>query len=273
MVDIRHDRRGAGEPVVLIHGIGHHRRAWEPLASLLAERYEVIAVDLPGHGESPAPARPHTYSIPSHADQFEQLFADLGLDRPHVIGNSLGGLMALHLAERGAVRSCLALSPAGFMTTAGALWAGAALFGLRGMTLAPRRVISLAGATPTSRRLFMGSLYVNADRLARDDFVADSLNLRRSRGFWSHIARFTAMRPPRSLGAPTTIAWGARDRLLRPGQARRAQRRLSAARFVPLPHCGHVPMLDDPELILQVATQTFAAAAPEVAPRVVGDVA
>jgi pimeloyl-ACP methyl ester carboxylesterase len=54
---------------------------------------------------------------------------------------------------------------------------------------------------------------------------------------------------------PVTIAWGDRDRLLRPHQARIAQERLPKARFVPLPGCGHVPMTDNPELVADVLLQ------------------
>ena len=54
-LDIRHVRRGSGEPIVLIHGIGHRRQAWDPVIPLLAEESEVIAIDLPGFGESALP--------------------------------------------------------------------------------------------------------------------------------------------------------------------------------------------------------------------------
>jgi pimeloyl-ACP methyl ester carboxylesterase len=52
---INFDRRGAGEPPVLIHGIAHRWQAWEPLLDALAERHDVIAIDLSGFGKSPDP--------------------------------------------------------------------------------------------------------------------------------------------------------------------------------------------------------------------------
>lgn len=109
----RHE--GPGEPVVLIHGIGHRREAWGEVPGLLQARgYDVYAVDLPGHGQSPTPVRPNGYSMRSIADQFERLFASLGIDKPHVVGNSLGGAIGLELAHTGAVRTATLLSPAGF---------------------------------------------------------------------------------------------------------------------------------------------------------------
>src|SRR5437763_1542579 len=57
---------------------------------------------------------------------------------------------------------------------------------------------------------------------------------------------------PAAAGVPTTIAWGRRDLLLFPHQARRARRALPGARFVALPGCGHAPMADDPELVVKV---------------------
>ena len=49
--DLVHDRRGSGEPLVLIHGIGHRRQIWDPIVDDLASRYEVLTIDLSGFGE------------------------------------------------------------------------------------------------------------------------------------------------------------------------------------------------------------------------------
>lgn len=59
-VEVAYERQGSGEPLLLLYGLGHHREAWERIVPLLAERYETIAIDLPGFGQSPdlAPAVP-----------------------------------------------------------------------------------------------------------------------------------------------------------------------------------------------------------------------
>ena len=108
-----HDRRGEGPPLVLIHGIGARRGAWDPVAERLTDR-ETLAIDLPGFGDSaPLPLGPGL-AIPDYVDAVERFFADAGLERPHVAGNSMGGGIALELARRGAVASATALSPIGF---------------------------------------------------------------------------------------------------------------------------------------------------------------
>ncbi|MEV8515601.1 alpha/beta fold hydrolase [Dactylosporangium sp. NPDC051484] len=109
-------RSGSGEPLVLIHGIGHHWRAWEPVIGPLSRHHDVIALDLPGFGRSPASEA--NRGMPTAVAALGEFFAGLGLDRPHVAGNSLGGAIALELAAAGLARSVTALAPAGFGTAA-----------------------------------------------------------------------------------------------------------------------------------------------------------
>jgi pimeloyl-ACP methyl ester carboxylesterase len=107
------DRRGNGPPVVLLHGIGHDRHAWGPITDLLTPYRELVLVDLPGHGASPLPSSGNV-GVAELTEQVERLLSELGLDRPLVVGNSLGGAIALELARRGRARAVVALSPIGF---------------------------------------------------------------------------------------------------------------------------------------------------------------
>ena len=118
-VSINHHREGAGQPLVLLHGVGHHWQAWRPVIGLLAGEFDVIACDSPGFGRSPPLPAGIEPTIPAYADAFEWFFAELGLERPHVAGNSMGGAIALELARRRAVQLApRAFSPAGFWTAA-----------------------------------------------------------------------------------------------------------------------------------------------------------
>lgn len=101
-MNLAYDRTGQGEPLVLVHGLGHRRQAWNAVVPRLATERDVITVDLPAMGESPPPAVDDYRTM---ADMLEKLFGELGIERPHVAGNSLGGLIALELAARGVVRS------------------------------------------------------------------------------------------------------------------------------------------------------------------------
>ena len=111
-MDIAFDRSGTGPPLVLIHGLGSNRRVWDAPLGLIESEREVIAIDLPGFGDSPQLEADPTPS--ALADSVEGLISDLGLGKPAVGGNSLGGLISLELARRGSVSSATALSPAGF---------------------------------------------------------------------------------------------------------------------------------------------------------------
>lgn len=99
-VTVSYARVGHGEPLVLLHGIGHHRQAWDPVVDILATERDVIAVDLPGFGASPALPDGLAYDLPTTNTVLGGLFEALELDRPHAAGNSLGGLLALSWAGR-----------------------------------------------------------------------------------------------------------------------------------------------------------------------------
>src|SRR4051794_34677381 len=111
---LAYERHGAGEPLVLLHGVTHRRQAWYPVLDELAEQREVILVDLPGHGQSPPFVLDGLSVKDALRRDFEGFLDHLGLERPHLAGSSLGGLVALRAAVPGRARSVPALSPAGF---------------------------------------------------------------------------------------------------------------------------------------------------------------
>ena len=106
-------RGGSGEPLVLLHGIGHTWRGFRPMLPRLEPHFDVLAVDLPGFGHS---ARFHHGTVPSPealADSVAEAMDAAGFETAHMAGNSLGGWVALELARRGRARTCTAISPAG----------------------------------------------------------------------------------------------------------------------------------------------------------------
>ena len=109
---LNHIRQGTGEPLVLIHGIGSQWQVWGPVLERVGEQRDVVALDLPGFGASPPLAGEVT--LATLADAVAGLVDELGLERPHVAGNSLGGALALELARTGRARSATGLSPLGF---------------------------------------------------------------------------------------------------------------------------------------------------------------
>src|SRR5256886_844180 len=84
-------RRGAGEPLLLIHGTGGSRSHWRPVVDLLAPHRDLVLVDLPGHGESDPPPAGTPHTPIGYAQVLARLLDELGLDSAHAAGNSVGG--------------------------------------------------------------------------------------------------------------------------------------------------------------------------------------
>jgi pimeloyl-ACP methyl ester carboxylesterase len=251
---VSYARVGAGEPLLLLHGIGHHRQAWDPVIHILAAEREVIAVDLPGFGESPALPEGLTHDLETVVPALAALCEALEIERPHVAGNSLGGLLALELGREKLVRSVTALSPAGFWSPVERRYA----FGvLRAMRQAARRmpvpVVERLSRTTGGRAVLTSTIYARPGRRSPEAVVAETLALANAEGFTETLraggsVQFTDDVP----GLPVTVAWGTRDRLLVRRQGIRAKHIIPRARLVKLPGCGHVPMNDDPALVARV---------------------
>lgn len=254
---LNHVRRGQGEPVVLIHGLGSWWRMWEPVIERIAAEREVIALDLPGFGESPPlpPDTPPTAKALSEA--VAAFIAEIGVDRPLLVGNSLGGWIALELAKRGIPRAVVANSPAGFWSTPEVLWLRAQ-FRIAGFSARRLpRLAERAAATPTGRRLTTRVFFGHPERAPAEDVAAGTRNLARSPGYYPTLAaisreRFTG---GSEIKVPVTIAWGRRDVLLFPWQARRALAQVPHARYVPLDEGGHVPPWDVPDELARLVLE------------------
>jgi pimeloyl-ACP methyl ester carboxylesterase len=251
-VTVAYERQGCGEPVVLLHGLGCHRQAWDAVVPLLVEQRGVIAMDLPGFGQSPDLDPNVPRDLETAVVWLGSVFAALGVERPHVVGHSLGGLIALRLGQAGLARSVTALAPAGFWTGAERRYTYAVLAAARhGVRLLPNAAVEVLVRTAPARAVLTGTLYGRSDLCPPQAVVAALRPLRDSAAF---TATLRAGRAPGLFtgdipDVPVTIAWGTRDRLLPPRQAARACAMIPNARLVPLPGCGHVPMLDASELV------------------------
>jgi pimeloyl-ACP methyl ester carboxylesterase len=261
---LAYTRKGSGEPLLLIHGIGHRRQAWDPVLDRLAESYDVIAIDLAGFGESEPYPDGTAYTMDNACRIIGENLQEWGVSDPHVVGNSLGGAIALEMGARGMARSVTALSPAGFFRgPVDRLVALFALVLLKVSSYLPLAVVRPALRSATGRRLIGRTLYVHGERISPDDFVGDALALRNGSAFFPTFKAGFTYQFRSSVSVPTTIAWATRDQVLVYGQSALAQERLPNAQHVALPHCGHVPMIDDPELIVRVIDNTVAEASEE----------
>jgi pimeloyl-ACP methyl ester carboxylesterase len=246
---LAYDRQGSGPPLLLIHGIGSRRGVWKPVIEQLAGERETVAIDLPGFGDSPPLAHGTEPTVAALTDAVEAFIDEQGLDRPDVVGNSLGGGIALELGRRGAVRSVTALSPIGFWTPLERRSGAAALTVTRQLTRHARPVALRLARSGIGRRLAFNLFYGKPGEKDPVELAADIEGMGSAPGWDATLphTRRHVFHDGDELRLPVTIAWGTKDRLLRPRQAERARAAIPAARHVPLPDCGHVPMSDDPE--------------------------
>ena len=251
---LAYERAGSGPALVLLHGLGHRRQGWGAVRDKLTPYRDVISVDLPGHGQSPPLRTAGQHAVEAIAEQIATLLAELGLGRPHLAGNSLGGTIALTLAAQGRAASVTALSPAGFPGHDYEFYYARALFTVT--RVAARGIRPLApvlSASTAGRAVLYATMVTRPSRVTPEQAQGDVASFASARAAMRAVfagpMRFTASVPAE---VPVTVGWGRSDRVLPRSNARVAQRHLPNARFVTLPGCGHVPMTDDPDLVARV---------------------
>ncbi|MGB7871643.1 MAG: alpha/beta hydrolase [Mycobacterium sp.] len=235
--------------------------AWRETVPLVAVHHEVFTPNALGHrGGPPVERRPVT--IWDVIDAAERYLDEHGLERPHLAGNSMGGFVALELARRGRAKSASAFSPAGLWTDA--LRERVMKRGRRVAAIAQitRGITPLVMKSPRLRRRAMRDLAWHGDRIsaaravevANDAFGCSIIHEVLRNG----DEQVVAMDP---LPCPITIAWPEKD-YVHPVvlYETTVKERLPGAVFTILPGVGHVPMLDDPELVAQTILALTSAA-------------
>jgi pimeloyl-ACP methyl ester carboxylesterase len=267
-----HDRGGSGEPLVLVHGIGSCWRCWDPILPHLREHHDVVALDLPGYGESPAiDGEPTTYAI---TDALDAALVAAGLEDAHLVGNSLGGWIVAELAGRGHARSVVAISPAGLATRRETAYARRLLGPSQKMAARIAPHVDRLAATAAGRTLLMGQAHSRPWRTEADSVAHQVRMAANSESFVKTLEwACTSDAQPRDLdriSCPFRVLWGTRDMILPYRQAKRWVQTVPGAELVTLKGLGHLPMPDDPELvarsILEVTSATPAPRRPEAAP-------
>jgi pimeloyl-ACP methyl ester carboxylesterase len=223
---------------VLLHPLGAHRQVWEPIVERLRDQRDLIAVDLPGFGDSPPLGR--TPTPKALAAEVAIFLASIGVQRPHVAGNSLGGWVALELGVSGAVRTVTGVSPAG-------LWPG---------PLVPKPVIAHraahallpllrpVAASRLGRRVLLGSAVAHPSRVPRAAAADLVCAYARAPGFQevNDAMRAGVFSGLERIRVPVTLVWPEHDRLVS-----KPPWLPDNVHSVALPDAGHVPMWDAPD--------------------------
>jgi pimeloyl-ACP methyl ester carboxylesterase len=250
---IAFDVQGDGSPLVLLHGTGSRRGVWDPVVARVARERRTFAVDLPGFGDSPAEdfePGPHEYVA-----RLTRWFAEQGLERPHVAGNSMGGAIALELARAGLVASATAISPVGFGTQREVRFGQLSIRASRAVAGQIRPVLPALAGSAVGRSVLLGQMRSRPWRMPAAEVIAEVEAFVDAPWVDRALKTFGRYRfgdGEQLRGVAVTIAWGTRDWLLIPRQADRARRMLPWARHVTLRGCGHLPFHDDPAAVAAV---------------------
>ena len=257
---INHVRRGSGRPLLLIHGIGGSHKSWDSIAGALAKQRDVIAIDLPGHGATPA--EPDSGTFKGLADSVGRFIGELGLDGVDIVGSSMGARIVLELARRGGVGNVVALDPGGF-------WKGWERTYFKTTIAASIRLLRLLRPTlPALSRNVASRTALLAQLSARPwaldpEMVATELASFVATPTFDALVRDLARGPAqRGPAAPSSgqvvIGWGRSDRLCIPRQANRAAAEFPSAKLHWFDHCGHFPQWDRPADTIRLILETTA---------------
>ena len=251
MVEMHHIRRGAGKPLLLIHGLGGSWRSWQTILDSLAAEREVIAVDLPGHGDTPP--LPGETSIRTLADSLTGFVNENNLNGIDAVGSSMGARLVLELARRGGVLGgVVSLNPGGF-------WQGWQIpYFYHSINLSIKLVRLLQPVMPALTSNVISRSLLFAQFSARPWRIAPKVALDEMHSFAAspvfdellYNLAYGEEQEGAQAGAtehPLVIGWGRRDRVCLPSQANRALAKFPDAQLHWFEHCGHFPQWDKPQ--------------------------
>jgi pimeloyl-ACP methyl ester carboxylesterase len=248
---------GAGTPVLLIHGIGSSSDTWGQIPEQVsAQGIRVLAVDLPGHGESSR--EPGDYSLGSLASTIRDLLDDRGIERAHLVGHSLGGGVSMQFAYQFPDRvASMVLESSGGLGEE-------AFTGLRAAAL-PGSELAIKWAI--NQRTISGASWLG-DKLSRIGVTPHALSPHaletvswlgeqdRRAAFLATLRSVVSPRGQRVSaldklhlmeGSRVLIVWGDRDPMIPMVHGQTAHELLSGSRFVVFPGAGHEPHMHDPD--------------------------
>ena len=245
MTELAYDRSGFGPALVLIHPLGAHRGVWRPVMPLLSAEFDVIAVDMPGFGDSPDLPEDVRASPANIAAAVRDTLAGVGIERAHVAGISLGAWAALEFAKTDAALSVTTLCAAGFWRRVLGPRPEIARSTARALLPVLRPLLS----TAAGRRLVLGGPVAHPERVPAGDAYALVRAYARATGFTraNHEMRSDLFRGFEDIRVPITMAWADRDRSVHPPSTVPAGIEVRRLR-----DCGHLPTWDSPEQVADV---------------------
>jgi len=255
-------RAGSGPSLLLLPGLGATLTEFRAVLPSLAQRYDVLALELPGQGRSPALPAAVPPTVAALTDAVEQELDRRGVAVPHVLGVSLGGRLGLELARRQRARSVVAIGPTGPATPPERLYQVAMLTASRLAFRAVAPVADLLMRPVIPRAVALAVLRARAWRTAPDEAAALVRGFAGAEDFWRLLGCAVLLEATlnyRAVRCPVRIAQGTHD-LLALSQAAWLTILVPGARFRLLPFAGHSSIADVPQRVIALVDEAAAAA-------------
>ena len=244
---MHHLRRGSGKPLLLVHGLGGTWQSWNPMLDTLAAEREVIAVDLPGFGETPPLPGPLT--LAALTDALQAFMTEHGLTGVDTVGSSMGARMVLELARRGVGGTAVSLDPGGFWSEGELRFFGVSLHASIKLLWVLHPALPALLANPVGRTALPAQFSARPWALSQEVTLTELQSFIDAPAFDRTLDALVASPPPE--GGPTpgrvVLGWGRQDRVTLPRQAARVQRAFPHAELHWFDHCGHFPQWDAPD--------------------------
>jgi pimeloyl-ACP methyl ester carboxylesterase len=249
-IEVVYFDEGSGRAVLLIHGLGGYKENWTFTIKDIKNSFRAIAPDLPGFGDSEKPDIEYTMEF--FADFLNMFLDKLGVDKVILVGNSMGGTIAILFTVKNPerVEKLVLVDSAGFRPKQ-----------IRGFVFDPKQFLEkgVAFRPPPEMVEFMvkSLLFVNPPKFA-DEMIKRSIKdwwesgesfMERSRAYLksaSYLFDFEVEELLETINKPTLIIWGAGDRALPVSLSDEFSKRLKKSKKFIIGNCGHVPMLEKP---------------------------
>jgi pimeloyl-ACP methyl ester carboxylesterase len=244
----------SSEAIVLLHGAAADKTSWARFAKHLNRKFQLVIPDLPGHGNSVGDIN-LDYSINAQAERLKEFLSALGINRVHLIGNSMGGTIAIHLASisPNLVASLVVIDAAGFEASPSWLRQHVAHTGINPM-------VDLRDATDYRAMMRIGmeappyipGIIISA--LARAFVKRKAINEKIIKDIERDLDQTGSLS---KIVAPCLVIWGSADKVEHVDNAEFLHQRLTNSRKIVMKGIGHVPMVEAPKQVATACSSFF----------------
>lgn len=251
----KNEAKHSSETIVMLHGAAADKTSWARFAKYLGSKFSLVIPDLPGHGNSISDINLN-YNINAQAERLKELLSTLGIKKAHLVGNSMGGTIAINMASTSPnlVASLVLIDAAGFEASPSWLRQHVTHTSINPMielrNASDYRTMMRIGmeAPPYIPGIILSALartYVK-HRAINQKIVKDIEQDMDQTGCLSKIV------------VPALIIWGAADKVEHVDNAEFLHQRLTNSRKIVMPGIGHVPMVEAPKQVATACKAFFA---------------